>query len=99
MFSLHALEDLAQRQARLPCNPRAILVLRREHRGLAVLPAELALHRAPACLDRARLAVELVPLGGIAANAQGAGLAEKNVVEDGQGGFRGDDAQERAGAV
>src|SRR5947209_7163160 len=71
--------DLAEGDAVLPGDAGAVFVLGREERGLAVAPAELALHRAPGRLDRAGPAFELVPAGERPADAEGGRLAKEDL--------------------
>ena len=56
---LRRAEHLGKRHAALAGHAGAIFVFRREHGGLAVHPAALALDRAPRRLDGARLAFQL----------------------------------------
>src|SRR5687767_3017362 len=62
--------DLAQRDAVLLGHAGAILVLRREHRRLAVQPPQLPLHQAPRSRHGVRLAVQRMTARRITANAE-----------------------------
>src|SRR5206468_4310567 len=62
-------------------------------------PAELALHRAPRRLDNGSLAVQLVALDRVTANAESHRLTEQNLLELHDCAVGGEDRQENAGTV
>src|SRR5689334_20622288 len=90
---------VAQGNALLAGDAGAVLVLGGEVRLVPFRPAELAAHRAPRRLDRVRTALELVALGGVAADAERRRLPEEDGFERGEVRFLGEDAEHDAGAV
>src|SRR5262245_29677372 len=73
--------NIAQANPVLPGYSRTIFILRGKDGRSALAPAELALDWAPWRRDRARFALQLVPLNKVATNAESCRLTEKDVFQ------------------
>ncbi len=74
-------EHLAQRNVVGASHAGTIIVFRSEDRRPSFQPAEFTRDRSPGSIHSEHLALKLVPIGGIAADAKGHGLPEKDLLE------------------